>query len=571
MKFYLDFITQVDATTLHVEGYLAGSQGAAMYVQTSQEKIELKANSATHGHPLGGSHAERVEVVSGYVKVASGADKLSFLTGSGQLLAVGANPYTGLASISPSYVAKGELLLQKRPKGIVIRKNTWLRRTSYETFYLVRILFNWRVGAALDALRARHAGGLLGRICKAMLIVGEAIVMIPRAIVLRLAYYVGSFMKNRRGKTIWLISDRGMAAGDNGEAFFRYLSTNNDDEAREVYFGISSKSSDYARLKRYGRVLDMGSLAYKMKFLLADKVISSHADVEVTNPFLRQRDHFVGLYGFDFVFLQHGIIRADLSTWLNRYERNIDLFITSAKKEYDSIFSHPYYYDSKNVALTGLPRYDLLESKPERKLIIAPTYRKDLLRLKTDKYGARGYDKLFNQSDYFQFYSRLIGDKRLHKVMQEAGMMGEFYLHPNFASQRSDFRENDFFRLPSYPYDYKKAFEEGSLFVSDYSSTVFDFAYLKKPVIYAQFDIDTFFDQHTSSQSDFFSDESDGFGPVVYTYEDTLQAIIDSIEGGCKMSETYQKRVDAFYYKRDRNNSERVYRAIMMSNETGSV
>lgn len=103
--------------------------------------------------------------------------------------------------------------------------------------------------------------------------------------------------------------------------------------------------------------------------------------------------------------------------------------------------------------------------------------------------------------------------------------------------------------------------------VTDYSSVVFDFAYLKKPVIYAHFDADKFYNEQAYDKSYFFSDEKDGFGPVVHSYEELVDQIIKTIDGGCNMSEKYKKRVDAFFYKKDRNNSRRVYDAIMKVDE----
>ena len=37
------------------------------------------------------------------------------------------------------------------------------------------------------------------------------------------------------------------------------------------------------------------------------------------------------LYEFDFVFLQHGVVQDDLSGWLNKYQKNVRIFVTSAR------------------------------------------------------------------------------------------------------------------------------------------------------------------------------------------------------------------------------------------------
>jgi CDP-glycerol glycerophosphotransferase (TagB/SpsB family) len=326
---------------------------------------------------------------------------------------------------------------------------------------------------------------------------------------------------------------------------------------------LSKESADYKRITKYGRVLDQSSLKYKLLFLLSDLVISSHADIETTNPFIRQVDHYVDLFSFKFVFLQHGIIKDDLSNWLNRFDKNIALFVTSSQMEYDSLFQYPYYYTKNEVLLSGLPRYDLLENDPKGKLILAPTYRANLLKTGTDKHGARPYDDMFKQSEYFRFYNQLINNKTLLNILAEHNMTGALYLHPNFAAQTRDFQHNDIFSIPSFPYDYQKMFQEGSILVSDYSSATFDFAYLKKPVIYTHFDIDSFFEGHSYSRGDFFFADKNGFGPVCEDYESTVQAIVEVIKKGSIMEQKYQKRVDKFFAHHNRSNSQRVYEAIL--------
>ena len=87
----------------------------------------------------------------------------------------------------------------------------------------------------------------------------------------------------------------------------------------------------------------------------------------------------------------------------------------------------------------------------------------------------------------------------------------------------------------------------------------FDFAYLKKPVIYYQADDSYHFDQEKS----YFDYQKDGFGPVAKSPDELQEHIIEILENGCMMDETYQKRVDEFFKFHDRNNSKRVYEEIL--------
>lgn len=477
--------------------------------------------------------------------------------------------FTRLATYGGGYRRDDGALLVKFRDAIGFYRYSRLLHFILEIYQVLLIATHWKVGVFVERFSAMsHRNfsmiswkGRIMEVIKPSLFVIETVIMIPRAIFIRGLYYTSRSVQRR---PLWIVSDRGMAAGDNGEAFFRYLMSL-DNLPVDVYFAISRKSEDYRRLKAVGPVLDYGSLKYKLKFLLANKIISSHADIEVTNPFLRQIDHFVDLYRFDFVFLQHGVIRNDLSSWLNRFDKNISLFITSAQKEYNSILTYPYYYSSRQIILSGMPRYDYLENQSENKLIIAPTYRNGLLKLKTDRYGRRDYDPSFQLSGYAKFYNELINDKRLLKEMEVSGMVGELYIHPNFASQIGDFKGNDTVKVQQYPYDYKQAISTGTLLVSDYSSVVLDFAYLKKPVIYAQFDQNTFFNGHAFDKGDFFSDERDGFGPIYTDYDRLVEGIIHTVQQGNVMNEAYISRVEAFFAHNDRNACSRVYEALLDS------
>lgn len=477
------------------------------------------------------------------------------------------NRFTNLSNIEGCFTVRGDWVIRKVRQRLIIRRNSRARRLLYSTIFFVRLI------AFLNLPKAREQYGKskgrnltqlstkakLFEIAKPFLVIAETIAYMPRAVLLRLLYYVYKAIKRN---PIWLISDRVMAAGDNGEAFFRYAATQEEPIA-DLYFVISKKSKDYIRLHEYGNVVDQSSLRYKLLFLLSDKVISSHADMETTNPFLRQIDHYVDIFSFDFIFLQHGVTKDDVSSWLNRFEKNISLFVTSGYKEYQSILEGSYYYSEQEVVLTGMPRFDLLRSEPTGKLILAPTYRKHLARMKTNPSGQRRYDPSFKDSQYFTFYNDFMNDERILEALRKAGMKGEFYIHPNLEQQRGDFTTNDTFTAMEFPYDYTNAFREGNLLISDHSSVVFDFAYLKKPVIYAHFDIEQLFAGHSYKQGSFFSDEYDGFGPVYRDYEELVRGTVAAINNGCEMDSIYVNRVNNFFFKIDLNNCRRVYEAIL--------
>lgn len=389
----------------------------------------------------------------------------------------------------------------------------------------------------------------------------EYMIMLYRFFYTIYSIYLTKFRPNNE---IWLLSDRINIANDNARHLFKYV-VKQKDENINPYFVISGTSPDYEELKKIGKVIKYDSFKYKLFFLLSSKVISSHADEFVINAFDKKREYVKDLNKFKFVFLQHGITKEDISNWLNKYNKNIKLFVTAGKTEYESLLNYDFFYDENVVKLTGFPRYDNLMDKQKdvvRSILIIPTWRQYLAG-PLDENKHRLYNPRFKESNYFHFYNNLINDPKLLKALEESNFSVKFCLHPSILIQIDDFTENEFVKLERDPVDYQKEFKTNSLLVTDYSSVFFDFAYLKKPIIYTHFDENEFYQNHLY-QPGYFSYEKDGFGPVYYDYDSTLSGIIDTIKNGCIMDEEYIKRVEKFYYKFDTNNCKRVYEEILL-------
>ena len=103
--------------------------------------------------------------------------------------------------------------------------------------------------------------------------------------------------------------------------------------------------------------------------------------------------------------------------------------------------------------------------------------------------------------------------------------------------------------------------KESALLVTDHSSVFFDFAYMRKPLLFFQFDNDEYYASHY--QKGYFDFERDGFGKVSYTAPDLVDSLIESIENGVVLTEEYNKRIDRFFPLYDCKNCERIYDEIV--------
>lgn len=408
----------------------------------------------------------------------------------------------------------------------------------YNAFYLMKNSLKVNVGREL-------------RLCKSLLKKKQSL-----SVLIRMGYFI---YKKLQKKQVWLLMDRVDKADDNAEHLMKYLMS--EDDGAKKYYVISKESPDYERMKQYGKVVAYNSKYHKWLQLIADKVISSHIEDSIRVPFQGNARYVRELSNFKYVFLQHGIIKDDLSGWLNKYNKKIDLFITSTPAEYESILEGNYKYTDCVVKLTGLPRYDGLRNQENKQILIMPTWRSKEVSEINPQTGVRAYNDRFKLSDYFKAYNQLINNERLLKVCKEYGYKVVFFPHPAIVQQIKDFDKNEQVIFEDYTQSYQKMFNESSLLITDYSSVAFDFAYLKKPVMYYQFDRDIFFKGHTYSEG-YFDYEEMGFGPV-YKEEDILiDEIIKQIKANCQIEEKYQDRIETFYKYTDTNNCKRVYEEI---------
>lgn len=379
------------------------------------------------------------------------------------------------------------------------------------------------------------------------------------AVIGRLVYAI---RKPLQRKPLWLISDRTEQAGDNGEALFRYLCALKKKPAK-LYFAVSDRSPDYAALKKTGPVVKARSFRHKLLFLRADLNISSQADSDVVTQFSRYDEPYRDIESrIRFVFLQHGVIKDDLSDWLNRYHCNISGFVTSAKAEADSIRHGAYAYPDETIWLTGLPRFDRLYHDEKRCITIMPTWRQALLAVDPSG-GARTLLRGFEDSAFFRFYNRLLNDPRLLSAAKEHGYTVRFLPHPNLQPYTDRFTKNAEVDFLSADTPYRRVFAESDLILTDYSSVVFDFAYLRKPVVYTQFDRDAFFSGEHVYVKGYFDYDRDGFGEVETEYDATVDRLIEYMENDCQLKDEYRARIDGFFAYNDRENCRRVYEKLL--------
>lgn len=364
---------------------------------------------------------------------------------------------------------------------------------------------------------------------------------------------------------IWLFLDKIYKGGDSSEYIYRYAAKQKD--GIKKYYLLDRSSADYARMKKEGyKPLTRGTLKHRLVFLNASMVIASNSTVFAFNDYPFERSLPIrGDVHFDVACVQHGMSVQKIAVAQNRIKDNTRLYFCASKYEIENL-SKPVYdyvgYDA--LKLTGVPRYDGLVNRAQKIIVISPTWRMQSALPVTRSEGvSRDFNPHFKDTNYYKVYNGLINDPRLLSAARTYGYRIQYVLHPIVSPQHDDFDRNDVVEIiPSIgDMSYEKIFCEGALMVTDFSGVQFDFAYMRKPVIYLHHhDIPQHYEEGT------FFYETMGFGEICHTNDELIEVLCRYMENGCAMPELYRRRADDFFAFSDNHNCERIY-PIMLEHE----
>ncbi|MCD7815089.1 MAG: CDP-glycerol glycerophosphotransferase family protein [Lachnospiraceae bacterium] len=357
---------------------------------------------------------------------------------------------------------------------------------------------------------------------------------------------------------IWLFMDKIYKGGDSSEYIYKYAAAQKDGIRK--YYLLDKTSADYARLQKEGyRPLRRGSLWHRLIFLNANMVIASNSTVFAFNSYSTATSQYIrGDVHSVTACVQHGMSVQKIAVAQQRLRDNTKLYFCASKYEIENLSRPAYDYQGYDaLKLTGVPRYDGLKSRAEKILLISPTWRMNSALPPTKGESvARAYNPHFKDTSYYQVYNSLINDPRLLESARQYGYRIQYVLHPIISPQAKDFTKNESVEIiPSIgDMSYEKLFCEAALMVTDFSGVQFDFAYMRKPVVYLHHhDIP----QHYDEGSFFY--ETMGFGEICHTNDELIDVLCDYMKNDCRMPDEYRRRADDFFAYSDNNNCERIY------------
>lgn len=360
-------------------------------------------------------------------------------------------------------------------------------------------------------------------------------------------YKLFFFFKRTKTSDVWLISERGIDARDNGYWFYKYMIENHPEI--KVKYVITKDSADRKKIKEED-IVEYRSKEHYYYLLYSKYLISAEIMGFSPNEQLYYRLNKYGILKIKgkTIFLQHGITK-DFNAYMTKKNAKLDLFVCGAIPE-QKYMIEKYGYTEDEAVLTGFARFDKLDNLNEKIILVMPTWRKWLKYLDN-----------INETEFYNRYMKLLNDKEIINKIEKLGYKIIFYPHTVIQKFLNNFNtSSDNVILASFnDYDVQDLLKRSSLLITDYSSVAFDYAYMMKKVIYYQFDVEQY--RKEQYADGYYSYEKDGFGPVVYDYKLLKKELLNFLDDNNSLN-SYDKRINKFFNNHDKNNCERIFKII---------
>lgn len=367
-----------------------------------------------------------------------------------------------------------------------------------------------------------------------------------------------SFESKTNSRVINLFMDRFDKADDNAEVLYQMAEKQHPEW--DNYFVLTRDSIDWDRLKSLDyKLVEYGSQEHERLLVQTTNLVSSQANLTELRPWPTDFGYLRDAYHYNFVFLQHGVTKHDLSNWLRKLEKDIRLLITVSDYEKQGFLDYNYGYEEEDVVVTGFPRFDRYQVEQQRDakeqgtILIAPTWRNGIWN---DKDTIDEKEEKLKATDFYKAWQELL-DTPLLKELVDKGNQVVWLPHPNFRIVDEAFDVPDYIDVVSEDKRYVEILVEADMLVTDFSSIYFDIAYQNKPTLYYQFDAG-----NVNNKPGYFDFDTMGFGLVSEELEPLMNNLRETVDNGFMIDPLFKYRVSDFFKFVDADNSKRVVSEI---------
>ncbi len=360
---------------------------------------------------------------------------------------------------------------------------------------------------------------------------------------------------------VWLYLDR-YGVFDNAYDQFKHDSALNDGVER--YYVINECDEGDVDEKftpeEKQKLVRFRSRMHKKLYFSAEKIITSFSNLSNISPFdAGPMRWYSDLTKYELVYLQHGILHADLKDMYAKELCMIDKVVVSSGFEVEN-FVNNYGYDESDLIKCGMPRYDNFSLGAEKKnrIVFSPSWRGNLIGGLVNN-SREEKPQVFLNSDFYKAVNEFLNSERLEKLLEKYDLYLDFKNHPIFKCYNHLFEITNK-RVCLDGFDTKQ--DEYRLMITDYSSIVFDSVYMNCPIIYFVPDYDKFTAgvSHGYRRLDLPLEE--GFGPFTRTADELLDSLEEYAANNFEPVEPYKGRMENFFLHKDTNCRDRLYEAL---------
>lgn len=363
------------------------------------------------------------------------------------------------------------------------------------------------------------------------------------------------------GRRIWLYHD--CHGVEKNNAYYQYMYDIEMDDGIERYYVVNDPIPSKSHLftpEQMENVIEFRTKKHQELFLAAEKVITAYVERVNWMPFTNQemRSH-LDIFDAEVVYLQHGVLHAH-QPWKYSLDRLlIDREVISTGFERQNLLEN-YCFEERNLIDAGMPRYDFIDSdaKPKRKILLAPSWRKYLVRQKRDGQWY-GVPNVFENSKYYRETKALLENAQLHEALEKYDFTLDFKLHPILEELYRPLFDLNSPRVSLAPSSVEEV--DYAIFITDFSSYRFDFVYLKRAIMYFFPDEDEF----KSGMCDYRETDlplEGMFGDMARTADEAVKLLVSLMESGGEPRPEYKQQMDGFFLHYDNGQRERIYRAL---------
>jgi glycosyltransferase involved in cell wall biosynthesis len=358
-------------------------------------------------------------------------------------------------------------------------------------------------------------------------------------------------------KNIWLyIDDQNRV--DN--AFFQYLNDYNKEDGIHRYYIYKG---DFLSITKYlfnnnvdvkfneMNFVKFGSFRHKKLMLKTSNILSAFYDgyLDIVPFTAEELLELSDVLEYRYIYLQHGVLHAKAEQLYDIERTGIDKIVISSDFEKE-VFTKELHYDPSNLLQVGMSRFDNvnLNTIKKNKILFAPSWRLAFSGTSNelDEYGNRKIKMdEFIHSQYYHSLVDILQSKKLDMFLEKNNLELDIKLHPIFVGAMSIVTPLVGGMKQIHIIEDSVNANEYLIFVTDFSSFVFDAVFEKMPIIYYELDREEFLAGNHSYRELYLGFE---FGDVVDNVKDFIEKLEKIIKNNNQVEFQYLEKMNTFYH-----------------------